>query len=235
MAEKSHEAEQVAARYARRQGKHVDARYSMLNASVWQAVQERQRALISLLKRHAPGPLDDMRVLEIGCGGGGNLLELLRLGCDPRNLQANELLPERVTLARRNLPEAIVVHSGDALKLQLPSASFDVVYQSTVFTSLLDDKFQEDLARQMWEWVSPGGGVLWYDFIYDNPGNQDVRGVPLRRIRNLFPHASIDARRVTLAPPISRRVCKLHPAMYSAANLISFLRTHVICWIGKPA
>jgi SAM-dependent methyltransferase len=174
-----------------------------------------------------------MRVLEIGCGSGSNLIELVRLGFDPANLVGNELLPKFVTLAHHNLPAAIGMHAGDACALPFEPASFDIVYQSTVFTSLLDDAFQQRLAARMWEWVRPGGGVLWYDFVFDNPRNPDVRGVPLSRIRALFPEAVIDCRRVTLAPPISRAVVKIHPAAYRWFNALPFLRSHVLCWIGK--
>jgi hypothetical protein len=108
-----------------------------------------------------------------------------------------------------------------------------VVLQSLVFSSILDDAFQAALARRMWQLVRPGGGVLWYDFVYDNPANPDVRGVPVRRVRELFPEAAIVIRRVTLAPPISRRVCRIHPAAYGVFNALPFLRTHVLCWLSK--
>ena len=137
--------------------------------------------------------------------------------------------------ARGQLPATTVVHEGDAAALPFAEGSFDLVYQSTVFSSLLDDAFQQRLANAMWRWVRPGGGVLWYDFTYDNPRNPDVRGVPLARVRDLFPSGRIDARRVTLAPPISRRVCRLSPAAYGLFNALPFLRTHLLCWIAKPS
>ncbi|HMM71672.1 MAG TPA: class I SAM-dependent methyltransferase [Rhodocyclaceae bacterium] len=226
------EADAVVRRYARRAPGDL---YSMLRPEVWQAFHERQRAMIGLLRRHAPGALNRLRVLEIGCGSGSNLIELIRLGFDPANLVGNELLPDRVALARHNLPAAIGMHAGDACALPFEPASFDIVYQSTVFTSLLDDAFQQQLAAHMWAWVRPGGGILWYDFVFDNPRNPDVRGVPLSRIRALFPGALIDSRRVTLAPPISRAVVKIHPAAYRWFNALPLLRSHVLCWIEKKA
>jgi hypothetical protein len=63
---------------------------------------------------------------------------------------------------------------GDASTLTLPPQSARLVLQSTVFSSLLDDAFQQRLADAMWSWVAPGGGVLWYDFTVDNPRNPDV-------------------------------------------------------------
>ena len=144
-------------------------------------------------------------------------------------------LPERVEQARAGLPASVTLHAGDATRLQIAAESQDIVFAATVFSSLLDDAFQQRLADAMWRWVKPGGGVLWYDFTYDNPRNADVRGVPLARVRALFPHGGIDARRVTLAPPISRRVCRISPAAYGLFNALPFLRTHLLCWIAKPS
>ena len=86
----------------------------------------------------------------------------------------------------------------------------------------------------MWRWVKPGGGVLWYDFTVDNPRNPDVRGVPLARVRALFPEGRVQARRITLAPPIARAVTRVHPSLYTLFNTLPPLRTHVLAWIEKP-
>jgi SAM-dependent methyltransferase len=225
------EAGAVAARYARRSPGDL---YDPLRPDVLYSLQERQRALAALLARHAARPPAELDVLEVGCGHGGNLLELIRLGFDPARLVGNELLADRALAARRRLPAAVRLIEGDALTMPIPPATFDIVYQSTVFSSLLDAGFQEQLARRMWAWVRPGGGVLWYDFIFNNPANPDVRGVPIARVRQLFPEGRLDARRVTLAPPIARRVTRLHGAAYWLFNMW-FLRTHRLCWIGKRA
>jgi SAM-dependent methyltransferase len=220
----------VAERYARR---HVADRYSLLRPDVWQTVHERQRAMLALFARLGWTDLSRKRLLEVGCGGGGNLLELLRLGFAPQHLSGVELLPERYEQARHALPAALELHVGDALQLDLPAASQDAVFVSTVFSSLLDDAFQQRLAAAMWRWVQPGGGVLWYDFTVDNPGNADVRGVPLARVRALFPEGRVQARRVTLAPPIARVVTRVHPGLYTLFNALPPLRTHLLAWIAK--
>jgi len=76
--------------------------------------------------------------------------------------------------------------------------------------------------------------VLWYDFTVDNPRNPDVRGVPLARLRALFPQGQLRQRRVTLAPPLARAVTKVHPALYTVFNALPWLRTHVLAWIEIP-
>lgn len=227
------ETDAVRERYARRKTSVENNRYSPLNAEVWQGIHERQRAMLQLFASLGLAHFQDTKLVEIGCGAGGNLLEFLRLGFQPQNLIGVELLEERVVAASKVLPQGIV-RTGDATSADIPLASQDVVFQSVVFSSLLDNDFQEKLASRMWSWLRPGGGVLWYDFIYNNPNNPDVRGVPVRRVRQLFPLGHFTVTRVTLAPPIARRICRIHPSLYSVFNALPLLRTHVLCWIRKP-
>jgi SAM-dependent methyltransferase len=225
------EAKAVAERYARRQD---PGRYSMLRPEVLYAVQERQRAMLALWAQAGLHELSLLRVLEVGCGAGGNLLELLRLGFAPGHLSGVELLPERLAMARSVLPEAVQLRGGDALQAEVAAQSLDIAYVSTVFSSLLDDAYQQRLAETMWSWLKPGGAVLWYDFTVNNSRNPDVRGVPLARLRILFPQARLQHRRVTLAPPLARAVTRWHRRLYPCFNALPWLRTHVLAWIEKP-
>lgn len=225
------EPEAVAERYARRA---VADRYSLLQPDVWQTVQERQRVMLRLFARLGWTELGSRRLVEVGCGAGGNLLECLRMGFAPVHLTGIELLPERHAMACQVLPVGLTLLQGDATKAAVPDAQADVVLQATVFSSLLDDGFQQQLASTMWRWLKPGGGVLWYDFTVDNPRNRDVRGVPLARVRALFPQGRVQHQRVTLAPPLARWACRVHPALYGALNVLPPLRTHVLAWIEKP-
>lgn len=216
-------------RYARRR-----QTYDPLEPWVLLTRQELERALCRWARRAYPGGLGQVTLLEVGCGSGGNLLQMLRLGMNPGNLSGNELQADRAEQARRVLPAAVRVDAGNALDLGQPSGSLDVVLQSLVFSSILDAQVQALLAARMWDWIRPGGGVLWYDFTVDNPANADVRGVPLRRVRELFPSAEVHSWAVTLAPPLSRRVTRLHPSLYASFNLVPWLRTHRLCWLRKP-
>jgi len=220
------ELDRIAQRYARRD---TGDRYSLLRPEVWQMWQERQRALLKLLARR-PGVPAEWRATEVGCGAGGNLLDLLRLGLLPPHLTGIELLPERLAVARTALPEGVRLLAGDAAAADVAPASQDLVLQSTVFSSILDDALQQRVADAMWRWLKPGGAIVWYDFTIDNPRNPDVRGVPLARVRELFPQGRFTACRVTLAPPLARAF----PAAYGVFNLVPLLRTHRLVLIEKP-
>lgn len=227
----------VAERYARRQS--LGDRYGPLRPEVRQEQADRLEALLALLARRAAQDaewpaLAGLRVAEVGCGDGSQLLQLLQLGFEPGLLTGLELLPERVQAARRRLPAAVQLVEGDALAAGIDPGSQHLVMVNTVFSSLLDPTFQERLADAMWSWLRPGGAVVWYDFTWDNPANPDVRGVPLSRLARLFPHGRHTHLRLTLAPPLARRAAAVHPVLARALNLLPLLRTHVMAWIEKP-
>lgn len=226
-------ADDVRAQYERRKDSVPDGRYALTNNDVFWAVQENDAVTRRMVLEAGFSPFPELRVLEVGCGTGDNLLRFLRWGCLPENLVGNELLAERVETARSRLPESLTIHAGDASELTF-AQPFDIVYQSTVFSSILDADAQTKLAQRMWSLVRPGGAVLSYDFTFDNPANPDVRKVTLARLQELFPDGQLRSRRTTLAPPIARRVAR-HPFVYRSLRAVPLLRTHRVVLISRPA
>lgn len=217
-------------RYFDRQNYLPKDRYSVHRNEVFLGMQQVDRVTLDLFKASGIDDFARVRLLEVGCGSGGNLLRFLRWGFAPENLVGNELLVERATQARDSLPAKTTIIVGDARDIQ--TDEFDIVYQSTVLSSILDDDFQAELAAKMWQLTRPGGFVFSYDFVFNNPSNKDVRKVTVDRLRRLFPEGQVTSRRVTLAPPIARRVSRLRPA-YAVLNAIPSLRTHAACVIRK--
>jgi ubiquinone/menaquinone biosynthesis C-methylase UbiE len=229
---KDREAARIREAYARRQ-KSAQSRYSFLNSSFVLMVQERENELLSMLSRYGVGSLEGKRVLEIGCGTGYWLRAFLQWGALPENVFGIDLLPERIEQARKLCPPAVHLECGDAAALAFPGNSFDIVLQSTVFTSVLDQEIRQRIAEEMLRVLEPGGLVLWYDFFVDNPQNPDVRGVRKNEIRKLFPGCQIHIRRITLAPPIGRLVGPYSPFVYMLLSVTKVLCTHYLCLIKK--
>lgn len=216
------EAERIAERYSRRAIKPPSRGELLFNEFV---IKERQSRYKMILDNHFKEP-DKISVLEIGAGTGVNISFFKHIGIKPENIFANEMLNDRLTELKKNHPDIHVI-GGNAVTI-LMDKKYDVVFQSTVFTSILDNAFRKQLAQKMMSLVTERGIILWYDFIFDNPRNKDVKKVTVNEIRQLFPSAQIKFYRVTLAPPIGRRVGKLYPLF----NFFSFLRTHIIAEIA---
>ena len=197
-------------------------------------VHERLWATLQLLHRHGFHPLHDVAILDVGCGNGNLLRQFVDWGARQERLAGIDLRSDAVAHASRLAP-AMDLRGGSATQLPWPDGSFDLVCQHTMFTSMLDRGMREQAAAEMTRVLRDGGGILWYDFVYDNPRNPDVRGVGQREIRTLFPQLVIHLQRVTLAPPIARRLPRpllsiLHPLL----GAIPFLRTHYLGLFLKP-
>ena len=230
------ELERIKDRYARRIETGRAALYDPLTPVNTCFRQERERAMIDMVRRLASGrPLSSLMVLEVGCGSGANLVDLIRWGASPEHCIGNELLPDRVAAARRVLPAQVTILDGDAAEMAAADGAFDIILQSTVFSSILDPSVRDRVAENMWRMLAPGGGILWYDFTVNNPSNPDVTGIKPAEIRRLFPAATYRFRRVTLAPPLARRLGGATPMLYTLLNSLPLLRTHVVGLLSKTA
>jgi ubiquinone/menaquinone biosynthesis C-methylase UbiE len=196
--------------------------------------QEQERALLALLRRRGHASLEKLAVLEIGCGTGRALKDLIRWGADPRRLAGVDLLRNRLDEARRTCPADVTLVEGNAAHLPFPDGGFDVVMQFTVFTSILDDAVRRRVAAEMRRVLRPGGVVIWYDFFARSP-NPNVRPVRKSELRSLFPGYQLDIRRVTLAPPLARIMAERAWWVAEVLQKIPLLRTHYLVAISQRA
>jgi ubiquinone/menaquinone biosynthesis C-methylase UbiE len=209
--------------------------YSRFNPAYLFMVQEREKLFLRLLSRHGCVPLETKKILEVGCGSGDMLRDFVKWGARPENIVGIELLPDRVAEAVHLCSEATEIHQGNAVKLQFPNNTFDLVVQSTVFTSVLDAAMKKEMASEMCRVLKPEGLILWYDYFVNNPRNTDVRGVKRREIHAIFPKCEIHLRRITLAPPIARLIAPYSWLLCYLLSKMPWLCTHYIGVIRKPA
>ncbi len=219
------EIERIRETYKKRSLDGLEARYPKFSAFQHHSRCEREYWLDYFLTSHFSN-FDQVRFLEVGAGAGGNLSSFFRLGIRRENVFANELIAERAQSLLTWLPESNI-DIGDACRLRWND--FDVIYQSMVFTSILDDGVRRELAQVLWRALKPGGLFLWYDMLFNNPSNPDIRGIKVKEIHELFPEAKIVSRRITLAPPLGRKLGRLYPFLN-----FPFLRTHTLSALKKP-
>jgi ubiquinone/menaquinone biosynthesis C-methylase UbiE len=221
----------IRAVYARRQ--RGDVRYSWFSPGHLFIVQERERQLLALLRRRGFAPLATKKILEIGCGTGYWLREFIKWGARPENIVGVELLPDRVAEARKLCPASVKIHCGSATRLAFPDATFDLILQSTVFTSVLAPDTKRQIAAEMFRVLTRDGLILWYDFHVNNPWNPHVRGVKKREIRQLFPGCGIELQRLTLVPVLARWLVPRSWLLAYLLGKIPLLCTHYLGVIRK--
>lgn len=203
-------------------------RYDWGNPTYVFAMHDLERRVLATLHRSGLCPLGGKRVLDVGCGTGYWLRSLIGWGAWPRHVVGIDLLRDRVFRAATLAPRHLGLSCGTAVELPFRGASFDLVLQFTVFTSILDPAFRRRVADEMVRVLKPDGVVLWYDFCVGNPANPDVRAVKAAEIARLFPGCSVSLRRVTLAPPLTRLVAPVSWTLCALLNLVPFLRTHYL-------
>jgi SAM-dependent methyltransferase len=226
------EAERILAEYDRRASVLPPGFYGWDRPANLFHHTETVRACVRALVRERLFPLQDKRVLDVGCGRGRWLLEMAQWGAYARDLHGCDLNPAFVEEARLRLPGADI-HTADAGALPWPDQSFDCVTQFTVFTSILAPPVRRAIAREMLRVLKPGGLILWYDFRFNNPRNPNVRGIEAAEIRELFPQTAVTLDKVTLAPPLARAVVPWSWQLGLLLSALPFLRTHYLA-VVKP-
>jgi ubiquinone/menaquinone biosynthesis C-methylase UbiE len=225
------ETERIARAY--RELEEHTGRWDSRNPGNQAILAERRRRTARLLTLEGFVPLGERHVLEVGSGRGAELAWLRELGASPKNLAGIDLLPDRVSAARWAYPE-FDLRTGNAEQLPFPDASFDLVLAITIFSSILDPGMAANVAREIVRVMRPGGGLLWYDFRYNSPANRHVHGVTSGRVRELFPMLRGKLKRLTLLPPLARRLGPLAPAAYPVLVLVPPLRSHMLGLLRKP-
>jgi ubiquinone/menaquinone biosynthesis C-methylase UbiE len=232
MSQAATEVARIAAEYERRAREVPDDYYALSRPANLLMHGQTLRACIGMLRRASLFPPQWQRILDVGCGGGGWLLELMQWGADPAALCGIDLSPDRIDRARRRIPCADL-RAGSASELPWPDESFDLVSQFTVFTSILDAGLKRAVAAEMLRVLRPGGTVLWFDFRFHNPRNPNVRGVGAGEIRSLFPGCRIELAPAVLAPPLARLVAGWSWTLAELLHSQTYLRTHYAGLIQK--
>ncbi len=216
--------------YSRRGSEEL--RYGSLNPGQLLLAQERERDFLRLLGSHFE-TLRDRKVLEIGCNSGLGLLDWIRWGATPRLLRGVDILEDRLNDARTRLPSSVNIALESADQLSDPADFYDIVVQSTVFSSILDLELQARVASEMLRVTKPGGLIVSYDFFINNPWNKNVRAVSRARLRRLFEGHSITFRRSTTLSPMVRATGRYSSKAAVFLSLIPFLKTHWLAVITK--
>lgn len=131
-----------------------------------------------------------MRVLDAGCGGGRNLVYLLRAGCDVSATDADAAAVAEVTRIAAALAPQLPAGNFRAEpveRMTFDDSAFDVVISSAVLHFARDDRHFDSMVREMWRVLKAGG--LLFARLASNIGIE-ARVKPLEGRRHLLPDGS---------------------------------------------
>jgi len=206
--------------------------WTLANPVVLHLAQERERAVLALLARHAVD-LAPARILDLGCGAGAEFANWLRWGAQLDHLYGAELLAPRARQAHQAWGPRVVQASGAALPFA--DASFDLVLQNVVFSSITDAGLRAAVAREMLRVLRPGGWLLSYDAARTRNRDPHFRDLPEAELRALFPGLPLELRRLSTHLGLLRRV---HAALgergMAALELTGLFKTHLLA-LGQKA
>jgi len=185
-----------------------------------------EKAFVSALRAVKRNP-SEMSVLNVGCGTGADLFYLLRIGCRPGNITAVDVQKERLDSAR-SIYSTVNFVCCDASKMTFPDATFDLLFESTMFSTLPDEIVSSEIAAEMVRVCKPGGYLLLLDWRIQKPYDTSYRALTKRRLSKLFELDSkteiVGVYPGALVPPVGRFLSAYLPGLYFlVASLMPFL------------
>ncbi len=192
----------------------------------------REKILARLLNKYFDSDLSKTQLLDVGFGSGNDILNLLRLGVDIKNVHGVEILPERYNRVKDILINAdLKLINGFDLPYQ--NESIDLLIQSTVFSSILDFSSRKLFADEMYRVLKSSGKIFSYDIRFFNPWNKNVTKIDREELKKLFPKAKITLYPITLNPILVRKIAPYSVLSCELLEKLSFLCSHYYSVIEK--
>ncbi len=219
----------------------LDAAYSTspYYRKIWQPgspasrlMVERKWGLIRPLLDRAGLDWGSARVLDLGVGSGQDGPRFKKLGAMPDRFVGLDFLQLRAREARKDNPWMSTV-VGDACSLPLPTGHFDLVFQSTMLSSIPQPERRAAAFREIDRVLVRGGLFLSYDTRYPNPWNPNTRPLGARTFRRAFPGWSITAWSITAIPQLQRALAPFSIKACRMLERVPFLRSHLLVLARK--
>jgi len=188
--------------------------------------EERFQKLAKMIKSNKIN-FQNKQILDIGCAGGNLIPLLIRFGMGEKNICGIDIREERINDAKILFPSSNF-KLMDASKIKFKENSFDCVVAFTLFSSILSKSIRKKISSEILRVLKPKGYVLYYDSRFNNPFNKDVLKMNKNDIDYIFPSMAKYLKRITVLPPVIRRLGALSKITYPTLSKIKILNTHYL-------
>ena len=193
------------------------SRWDPENPGNMEMVAELQQVIESLLDNHGVRGQDEKIILDLGCGSGGSFSGLL-----PSSFRvSSDLLIWRLLESEELGPSLC----NDGTKLPLKNESVDVVFLSTVLSSV-GKKTGLGMFEEISRVLSKRGILIIYDFRIPNPKNRKTRPIRRRWVKQSLSGFEVSVRSVTVWPQLARRLGEKTDWWYPKLSFFPFFRSH---------
>ncbi len=238
--EEKNELSRIQTEYLRRDSAGLNRGFSYTNPAFVYHIQEREWAILSLLRKEGIN-IDNLEVLEVGCGTGHILERFREFGA--RKVIGIDLMEHRIRAGATQY-SGVLLTVGSGTALPYPDGSFNLVTQFMCLSSILDQNTRSLVAKEMLRVLKPGGIILSYDMrttpafmrllstFRSQPGITPTRPLDPKELQDLFGDGRMIIKTISLNFKLAAIADKSHFLAF-IIGLFPWLRTHYLVLIHK--
>jgi ubiquinone/menaquinone biosynthesis C-methylase UbiE len=171
--------------------------------------------------------------LEVGCGPGDELARIARADAGLAQVIGVEILLEELSGSKAVQPR-MAVACADGAALPFRDASFDIVAQYMMLSSVPDPHRRATLGREMLRVLRPGGRIVSLDLRYPRLPPRGRVAVGRRSLRAIFPGLRVESSTHVLLPPLARLLAPWSARLCDLLGRVPFLRTYRLAVLKRP-
>jgi ubiquinone/menaquinone biosynthesis C-methylase UbiE len=193
---------------------------------------DRKWELIETVLRRERVDVRSARILDLGVGTGMDSARFSSLTFRPECFIGLDMLERYARTARASHPWMSTL-AGDAGSLPFQDRRFDLVYQSTMLSSVPDPAHRARIFREVDRVLASGGAFLSYDTRYPNPWNPHTRPIRAAELRGAFRGWVVKVWSTTVIPQMLRALAPLSLTVCRFLERVPVLRSHLLILARK--
>ena len=174
-------------------------------------------------------PLDkkNCKIADIGCGSCTDLMNLVSLGFNQNNLYGIDINKNDIDFGMINFP-LLNLTNQDARNLNFEDNFFDLVYESTMFVQLNNEKVSQMISNEMLRVTKKNGFLIIFDWRYGKINDKNFLACSKKRVKKMF-KVGVSSTLISivpgmLIPPLGRFLSKnFDPLYFPIAKIFPFL------------